>query len=104
MISGPMSMRLIREFLGKSDAEIARLIKEDGLPAQETWSDNKPIRKVFFYPLLTWLNKGAVNVAWTAELLEKELERAQKAIEARDVARREAKQARQAACMTNPIL
>lgn len=96
MISGPMPLRLIRELLGKSDAEIARLIKEDGLPVQETWSATKPMQKVFFFPLLKWLNKGAINQAWTRETLEQEIERAQQAIDLRDAARKLSKQAREA--------
>jgi hypothetical protein len=84
MISGAMPLRLIRELLGRSDAEIDRLIREDGFPVQEIWGANKASRKVFFHPLLTWLNKTAVNEAWTAEMLDAELERAQRAIELRD--------------------
>jgi hypothetical protein len=97
MITGAMPLRLIRELLQKSDAEIDRLIKEDGFPVQETWSASKPIRKVFFHPLLTWLNKGAINQAWTTEMLDAELERAQKKIAQRDAARKAAKQTAAAA-------
>jgi hypothetical protein len=96
MITGAMSLRLIRELLQKSDADIARLIKEDGFPVQETWSAHKPIRKVYFHPLLTWLNKGAINQAWTAEMLDAELERAQQKIAQRDAARKAAKTAQAA--------
>lgn len=96
MFSGPIPMRLVREFLGKTEREITRMVQEEQFPVQKMGTDNKLLDKVYLDPLLKWMNKGAVNVAWDAEMLEAALERAQAAIAKRDAERAERNKAKEA--------
>lgn len=88
MISGPLSMRLVGEFLGKTEGAMKLLITQEGLPVARVNTDRKPVERVYFNPLLAWLNQRAVNMAWTPDMLDAELDRCVKKIAERDAAKK----------------
>lgn len=75
MISGPLPICLVAQFLGKSVREIPGLIKDEGLPAIPVNAARKPVYKVYFSALLDWINQRASGQPMTAAQLESELER-----------------------------
>ncbi len=97
MISGPLPLRLVGELLGKGEAAMKALVQDETeeFPTITINTETKPMLKVLFYPLLHWLNKSA-TVPITAEELDAQLERCEKAIAARDERKRDAKAMKQA--------
>lgn len=87
MTSGPIPIRLVCEFLGKTDPGVRALIKEERLPVIIIPSDRKNMQRVFFEPFLAWLNERSAGTKMTAAQLEAELERCRRAIAERDHAR-----------------
>ncbi|MDB6117391.1 MAG: hypothetical protein JWO08_1172 [Verrucomicrobiaceae bacterium] len=79
MISGPLPIGLVAHFLGKDVREMRALIDEEGLPTLPVNSLTKPVYKVYFTPLLSWINQRATGHPMTAEQLEAELSRCQQA-------------------------
>ncbi|SKA88971.1 hypothetical protein SAMN02745166_01516 [Prosthecobacter debontii] len=91
MISGPLSLRLVARFLGKTEDAMPTVIK-DGLPTVQVNADKGPVTKVYFTQLLDWVNKSA-KTPMTAEQLEAELTRCQSTLKAQDkIKRQKAKQ------------
>ncbi|MEN3940704.1 hypothetical protein WJU23_05365 [Prosthecobacter sp. SYSU 5D2] len=84
MIAGPIPLRVVAALLGKDESAIPALIEEDGLPVVPINTARKPVRKVFFAPLLRWINGRAINEAMTAEDLEQEIARCQKHLSTKD--------------------
>lgn len=89
MIAGPIPLRVVAAFLGKDEAAIPSLVEQDGLPVVPINTAKKPVMKVFFLPLLRWINGRAVNEAMTADDLEQELERCERHLAAKDKAKKE---------------
>lgn len=75
MISGPIPMRVVAAFLGKDEREMPALIRRNGLPAVNIHAATRPVAKIYFGPLLAWVNHHATGFVMSAEDLEAELER-----------------------------
>ncbi len=75
MISGPIPLRVVAAFLGKDERDMPALIREDGLPAVTIHAATRPMIKIYFAPLLAWVNHRATGFVMSAEELESELER-----------------------------
>ena len=74
---GSLPISLVAEFLGKTEDEVRRLIKEDGLPALKTPGNTKPSVKIVFSCFHKWLVSNSENEPITAEDLSSELDAAQ---------------------------
>src|SRR4051812_13564696 len=94
MISGPISRRILCELLGKTDAALEKLIKDNGLPVVRFPGESRSKHKIFFSALLDWMNGRASGHRMTEPQLEAELERAIKRLAQLDKARRERKATR----------
>jgi hypothetical protein len=97
MISGPISRRVLCELLGKTDAALETLIKDDALPVLQMPGETRSKAKVYFSPLLAWMNSKTTGQAWTEAQLEAELRRAIDRLRVLDEAKRKRKAARAAA-------
>lgn len=97
MSAGLYPMSTICEWLGKRPDELARVIKEDGLPVINVPTKGKQVPKCALLGLHRWVTKRSVNAAMTVEELEAELDRAAAKVAARLRAKAERKQAREVA-------
>lgn len=95
MISGPLSLRLVGELLGKTEDAVRMLIKDERLPVCRINTDRRPMERVYFAPLLAWMNERSVNMKWTEAMLDAELERCAKRLAHMDAERKKRKQGRQ---------
>ncbi|WP_156345506.1 hypothetical protein [Verrucomicrobium spinosum] len=78
---------MVAEFLGKPEGKVVDLIDQDGLPAVSINADSRPVLKIYFSPLLRWLNRSARNEPMTEDQLEAELKRCMAAVAERDRAK-----------------
>lgn len=88
MISGPIPLRVVAAFLGKQESDLPAVIESDGLPALPICTGSRPATRIYFLPLLEWINKRARNSPMTAEHLEAELERCSEVLKKKDAAKR----------------
>lgn len=91
MISGPIPLRVVATFLGKDEHDMPAFIRLSGLPAVNIQSATRPVTKIYFAPLLAWVNRHATGLPMSAEELEAELERCRRKLSHR--ARLRARQA-----------
>lgn len=87
MISGPLSLRLVGALLGKTETGLRTLMEEDGLPVLRVPGEKRMVVKIYFSPLLAWINAQAGGQAMTEEQLEAELLRCQRALDRADKAK-----------------
>ncbi|MES2737263.1 MAG: hypothetical protein V4672_13145 [Verrucomicrobiota bacterium] len=79
---------MVASFLGKQESDLPAVIESDGLPAVPICTGSRPATRIYFLPLLEWINKRVRNSPMTAEHLEAELERCSEVLKTKDAKKR----------------
>jgi len=96
MNAGPYAKATVAEFLGVREADVTRLIDEDGLPVISIPTKTRPADKITLTGLHSWLDGRSKGKPLTIDQLEYELHRAAQRVASQRAfkkARKEAKEA-----------
>jgi hypothetical protein len=78
MSRGLYTVAEIARYFGSRPQEVARMIKDDGLPVVKLPGEKKPVRKITLHGLHAWMSQRHDGVAFmSVEALAAEIEAAQ---------------------------